>query len=215
MKKLNAQNNSAGTAVMGVAGRYALSAWKIGRFNNATNTFTDDTTAFKAGTSLPLPTTVNHGFILLVPDIVNLVDIGMVGATSGGVYEVSYSNTAGGWTTVPQFLTTHDLNAVGEQLIWFHAPLDFGRTTAALVNGIPVGYYALRVRATTLPTPAASIASLVPARSIWNVSAVPVNGVLKNDDGEEWILPGSCDAIQPVTDTANPNNWVTVSFRRI
>ena len=216
VEKATLQNNALNACVIGLAGRFALSTWKIGRFNAATNAFEDATVSFQGGTPLALPFIANDGFIFLVPDVVNLLDISMLGGSAGGVYEVAYSNSAGGWTVIPttSFLVPNDLNVTGEQLIWFNAPPDFGRTTAALVTNIPVGHYAIRIRATTLPAAAVSISALVPGRAFYNASGV-ASGSIYNTDGEEIIFPSGCDALSFVISEASVMNWGTILFRRV
>ena len=175
-------NRSSATVNYGIGFRIANTAWVAGQYTHAGTTFTDDTTdAQDAGaTDFALETlTDNDGFIVACKYPFNAlsINIGTAGAgATPSVHDMAYSNLAGtGWTT----LTTTNAfvapvavwAAVSTPVIWV-PPADWGNVAAngaAPFDNIPVGYYAIRIRATTANAGAGLVAAVATAMEVWRL----------------------------------------------
>ena len=103
----------------------------------------------------------------------------------------------------------------GEALIWWTAPQDWTPMTVALHGaGVPVGWYGIRVRSTTVPgTVQASATSLSVAiiKSVQDLGSGSVFG---------WIpgftplhIDAPCDALVGVTSIANDSNQFSAQVK--
>lgn len=213
-------NRSGSSAVVGIGGRLPVDLWKAGQWTDATTTYTDDTTdAQDAGTSdfaLDTLNTDNDGFIVLSLVPFNIISVVVGTADAGGapVYDLAYSIAGGTWTTLTNTFVAPTFGATGEQLIWFADPANWAVTEAGHATGIPTGYYAIRVRATTAPTGTAGLASvLVLGKMFYSTEGIADNATwVIPQDGELW-LPPQCDAIMPAISVANIQNRATIHYR--
>lgn len=214
------QNRSGSTAVVGVGGRYPVDLWKAGQWVNATTTYTDDTIDAQdagAGDVALTTLTINNGIIILCKVPFNIVSV-MVGtaATGDAVYDLAYSIAGGTWTTLTNPYVAPSFAATGEQLIWFEEPTDWAVTVAGHATGIDTGYYAIRVRATTPPSAVAGLGDLMTVgKMFFSTESVTDNIILGIDNNiGELYLPPQCDAICAAISVANPQNRVTLKYRR-
>lgn len=134
--------------------------WGAGQWDNGAggDDYTDDSVDAKdvGADDFPLQTTTdNDGFVVHSTRQFSCIVIavsdafGPVGAAV--VHEWQYWN--GAWTNLPLLNTPPNLGAaVQDYAVIFGKPLDWALTTAAgPAEGIPVGRYAIRYRATTAP----------------------------------------------------------------
>ena len=203
-------NYSGSPASMGAGVRKSLGSWKAGQWTNATTTYTDDTTdAQDAGANdFPLETTsANDGFIVLCKTKFNLINllIGTAGSGTGSTHDFAYSK-AGSWTTfaigsmIVGPLASHWTAA--ETLIWWDVFPDWALTTGAEATGIPAGYYAVRVRATTPPGTVAALATTMSVHLIQYLQKAVASGTRV-----QLVMPGS-----DIGSTLGVGECATVAF---
>jgi len=216
------QNRSAATIQVGVGARVPNRYWIAGQCT--ATTFTNDTTDAQSTTAADFPletaSTNNSGFVIASTVKFNTISLRVSTASAGGaaVRSVSYSDSAApqGWTALSnlfvQDAATGDY-ATGEQLIVFAAPNDWIATVAAL-NGVPAGYYAIRVLASTAPTGTAGVAACMEA---WRIN-LATEGLTDNNTWEyspnkgEMIFPES-NGVGVLFSTANIGNRATLHVR--
>ncbi|MDE2441740.1 MAG: hypothetical protein KGP14_12015 [Betaproteobacteria bacterium] len=223
VQNLAVQNRSGSAAVVGWGGRLPADAtlWKAGQWTNATTTFTDDTADAQssAATDVPLTTTTNNdGFIVMaqVPFNILSIIVSATVATGAPVYDVAYSIAGGTWTTLTlaNLLVAPAYAAAGESLLWFESPGDWAVSEAGHATGIPTGYYAIRVRATTAPTIAPIATQIIPGIIVDSMKAVADSGVASwNYASGERDLPAVCDALAVAISGASDQNHVTAAYR--
>lgn len=217
------QNRSGSAGVVGFGGRLPNRLWRAG-FWSQDNGYTDDTVdAQDTGASdfaMEALGAANSGFVVISPVKFNAISINVGTASVGGgaVRDVAHTNADGSdWTTLSNLFIQDGASsqyAAGENLIVFPEPAQWGQVQAGGLSGIPAGYYALRVRSTTVPVTTAGQATAI---EVWNLSvlteAVADNGVY------EWA-PTKGEARFPYADgfgvlfeTASPGNRVTAHWR--
>lgn len=224
VKRLEVQNRSGQPATIGFGGRLKNdpTLWKAGQYvTGAPGTYTDDTTEAQNTTAndFALSTLVNNdGSIVLcqIPFNCLSVIVGTAGAGGAPVWDLEYSQAGGAWASLftnaysqPAFIAT------GEQLVWWAMPPDWAVTEAGHATGITVGYYGIRLRATTAPTVTAALATqLIPGIMVEATEAIADNAVaLWEYQGlAEGLLPPQCDGLAVAMAGAGiPNNQNKVS----
>jgi hypothetical protein len=180
------QNRSGGSeAFAGIGARLHKRRWKFGLWTDATTTYTDKTTqAQEVATTddVPLETTTNNdGFVAAALDKFNCINLSVSTASVGApVRTFEYTKADGTWGSVAiatmyvgppsgaQYVTTGSK----ENAIAFEPPLDWGLAVAAHGTNIPVGYYCVRVRATTAPGTAGLAKSVTIAMLLLGVAGL-------------------------------------------
>ena len=133
-------------------------AWSVGQWTDASQTFTDDTTdAQSAATNdvLLCSTIDNDGHLIGAYGMFERV-VYTISTTDGGlgVYEFTYWNSVD-WTAL-SLISTPNFGSSGEQTLSFVAPEDWrqGRPTGVTspdADGFDADLFWIRVRATTAP----------------------------------------------------------------
>lgn len=182
-------NRSGAAAFCGIGARIPSTLWLAGQWTDATTTYTDDTTDAQdtGGTDVPLETTTNNdGFIVLSRVPFNCVSLNVVTASIGAgvVRSAHYVSPGGTWKALPNLTTTLPQTAgqnyvVGENVLLFLPPADWAITTGGEGTSIPVGYYAIRVRATTAPTTAGVAHTMTVHRIYWMTEGIADNAVFE------------------------------------
>lgn len=213
-------NRSASAAWCGIGGRFPVALWLAGQMS-AAGAYTDDTTdAQDAGAgdfALDVQSTNNAGFALfsLVP--FNIVSIVTSQAGSGGTpaWDLRYTKAGGSWGTITNAYVMPDFSgAPGEYLIWFESPTDWAVSEAGHGTNVPTGYYGINVRATTAPTAAASLATLITLGYMVRAMELgAAGGVGDLIEDEEVPLPPQCDALCAAFATAHVQNYASGLFR--
>jgi hypothetical protein len=231
---ISIHNRSGTTCNFGMGVRIPNSHWVAGQWTQATTTFTDDTADAQSdgGGDFPLEsaaTTVGNGFVIAceVPFNAISIDVSTANAGTGATRTMFYSNRAGtAWTTMaanqlmsafPTVLGVTGTTASLEAVIAFDVPENWGPVTVgtnASWTGMPVGMYALAVRATVAPTTAAVANSLSIYRMYFMTETLADNGTFEWVPGAmgAWMEPKG-DALVPFFDVANEGNRVTVLVR--
>lgn len=222
-------NRSGGAISVGLGARLPNYLWKAGQWVDATTTFTDDTTdAQDSDTNdFALETTTNNdGFIVLSRVPINAISLNVTTDSAGGaaVRAISYSSGVDGhtWSTPNANITLSSDGAAGDwatgEKVWaWMLPYDHTPTTAdnGLGTGIPKGYYAVRLRATTAPSGTAGLAlNMEVFRFLHFTEALADNGVYEAFYGaSEARVPVEADALVAFFGTANAGNRATVFVR--
>jgi hypothetical protein len=199
--------NRAGVTLNGVGfgARLHPSGWKAGQWTASSSTFTDDTSdAQSAATGdFPLETTTGgDGFLVAALWQFGAICIDISTASVGGtpVRVLEYSVAGGSWATLANALvppTTGGQWATGENLILFLAPSDWTPMSASHGTNVPVGYYGVRVRATTAPLTTAAVAnSLSVAQVSLGIGSLANNNIIElNPASGELYFDGACDSL--------------------
>ena len=164
-------NLAAAASGVGLAIALADSEWIAGSWTTATSTYADLTANAQSGTDdsfdPAVTTTTNNVFIVAAKRPFNVLGIDVTTADGGStaVYDTAYwgypttgsQASAAGWQQITQannFIhTTATFDTTGEKLIVANfPPAVMVATVAADVTGLPAGYYAFRMRATTAAT---------------------------------------------------------------
>jgi len=222
------QNRSGGVNTLGIGGRFRLKDWVFGTWTHATTTFVDDTANAQDVNLSTVPldtTTINDGFIIGCKDPFNVLSILVDTAGTGTVptYAVEY-NRADGWASVATVLAdiyvpppaaAHFLEE--ETLIWWDAPPDWvkGSAGALLGTGLPSGMFFIRVRATTPPGTAATLAaSMSVAVTPFVAEGVVDDGMLEGNIGVvPYPLPDRCEGLVTVWSVPATGNHMTAIVR--
>ena len=171
------QNVSGGAAVVGIGSHYEARDWKFGSWGTSGSLFTDNTAVSQLGTAtFTLETTTNNdGHLVACVRPFNLIDYN-VSVTSASattsVRALHYSKADGTWATIATGAyyvgpPTGAVWGVGERTIWFTVPSDWSGMLAAHGTNVPIGYYGIRILATTAPTTtAAGCTRIVVGRTI-------------------------------------------------
>lgn len=219
-------NRSGSTIAVGIGFRLRNDQWKAGQWDDdAATPFIDDTVdaqdiGASTGDFALETTTANDGFVIASRHKFHWVslNVGTAGVGAGTVGAVRYSNNAGtGWTALATnqsfadtFTRSAGVNfAVGEQVFVWAPPIDWGRVTN--LSGIPDGYYALNVRATTAPATTAALAVAIEIGTL----VVAVEGVVDNatiSEEETFEREPFSDALVAFFGTANAGNLVKCEF---
>lgn len=217
------QNRSGGTTPVGVGARLHKSRWKAGQWTDSSTTFTDDTVDAQdaSGTDFPLETlTANDGFLVAALDLFSVICLNIVTASVGGtpVRTLEYSQAGGTWAAITNALVmpvTSGHYAAGEVLVWFTPPADWAPLEAGHGTGVPIGLYAVRVRATTAPSTTAGVAhGMSLALAVGAVEGVADNVIYSSPYGRgEHTFDCMADALVGIIGTANAQNVFNVNVR--
>lgn len=217
-------NRSGSTITVGVATRLPNPYWIAGQWGLAGGgLYADDTVDAQSTTAgdFPLETSVaNTGYVVAALVKFGAISLNVSTPSSGGVpvRAVSYSNAAGsGWTTLSNLFVQDAaaLNyATGENLVVFAPPSDWGKTQTGGLNGVPEGYYALRVQATTAPAQAAGAATCMEVlRFAVGTEAIVDNTTMEYSPNKGEIRHPESDGIAALFSTASVGNRATVHWR--
>jgi hypothetical protein len=221
--------------VLGIGVRIPNYLWKAGQWTDATTTYTDDTTAAQDTTTGDFPmetTTASDGHVILSRVPFNAVSYNVTTASvdaTDPARAVRFSNAAGtGWQTAESnlFILTGAVAAgeiaTGEAVTVWSPPVDWGKSSS-LATGLPDGYYAMNMRATTAPDTTAAVASSIEIfRLYYLTEAVADNATLTETFGVgEFVMASDVteglygDALVALFETANDGNRVTVQVRSV
>lgn len=210
-------SRSAGTARFGFGVRLSKDAWKAGQWTHATTTFTDDTADFQSSATndAPLETTTNgDGYLVAAVTPFNVISInGGIGQAGAPTRIIEYSTSGGAWTQLTvNVLFTTTINGGGvESMVWIQVPTTWVPMVAGHGTDVPVGYYGLRVRATTAPTTAAVASSISVSRCHFINRVVAADGTFEVNLGGIYAnLDPHGDAI--VCMTSDPSIGHIVGF---
>lgn len=189
---ISLHNRSGGVCAVGIGVRIQNHLWKAGQWVDSTTTYTDDTTdAQDAGTSdFPIETTTDStGFVILSRVPINGISIN-VGTASVDATDparsLTYSTGAAGHTWSSALTNLFSSTgaaaemATGENAWVWALPVDHMPTTIddTLGTGIPKGYYAVRIMATTAPDTTAAVATTIEVYRFFHLTeALADNGV--------------------------------------
>jgi len=203
-------NRSGGAVAVAIGVRIQNFLWKAGQWVESTTTYTDDTTdAQDAGTAdFALETTTdNTGFVILSRVPFNAVSINVSTASvdaTDPARAIQYSSGVAGhtWTTPNANILFASDGAAAEMAtgenVWLWAlPIDHTPTTAdnGLGTGIPKGYYAVKLMATTAPdTTAALAATMEIFRMFHATEALADNGIYEAFYGASEVQLSSWNA---------------------
>lgn len=223
-RRFEMHNRSGGVAFVGPGFRIHNRHWVAGFWDDSVTgaEFIDDTTdAQDVGTNdFPLETagTNNDGFVIAsrVPFGWVSMNVGTAGVDGAAATDraVRYSNTAGtGWTALgtgspysDNFTSTNTVWATGENVFVWRPPVDWGKVVS--LSGIPVGMYAINVRATTAPDTTAALATAIEVGTLIPVEAVADNGIYENELTTYHLR--EADAVVAYFGTLNAGNGVYV-----
>lgn len=213
-------NRSGGAADFGIGVRLARGAWKAGQWVHGTTTFTDDTTDFQNTTvdDAPIETTTNNdGMVVLAVCPFNVIAFaGGVAQAGSPTRTLEYSLAGGTWTSLSgAWLFSTNFTGTGTEMVaWFNAPSNWGLTEAGHGTGVPVGYYGLRMRATTAPSTAAVVKSISVHRIYGSVKALANNTTAEvRFDGIYAPLEANGDALTLVQSSPNAASSTMALFR--
>lgn len=227
IQKAEIQNRSGGSeAFIGIGARHHKTRWKAGQWVDATTTYTDDTADAQSSTTTDFPletTTNNDGFVVGSLDKFNLIDILAATASVGApVRELNYSKADGTWGTIalaamyvpPPSGAQYIITGSKENAIAFEPPIDWAPVVAAHGTNIPVGYYCIRIRATTAPGTAGVATSLTIASAMVGVGALGSTLVLLDLTGAgEYCFNCLSDGLVAFCSTPAAQNLFRVNVR--
>jgi len=211
---------AAGAYTVGIGVRIPNDLWFAGAWVNATTTYTDDTEdAQDAGANdFPLETlTNNDGYIVLskVKFSVVSLDVGTASVDATDPARAARYSSGGTWAALTTLVLDGEATeySTGEQLLVFAPPADWEVTTGAEGTGIPAGYYALNVRATTAPDGTAGVADSLSVYMVYFLQTLTAAGSVEYNLApvEMWMPHG--DALVALFSTANAANRVTALVR--
>lgn len=213
------QNRSGSTAVVGIGARLHNDKWRAYTLNAAQELVDDTVDAQDAGAGdFPIEVSGgnNSGFMVASPDKFNVIDMLISQASTAGspVRQVQYSGPAG-WVTYANPLVapvTAGQWVAEETLVWIGNPVDFTPMTEALHGtGVPVGWYGIRVRATTAPTVLAGLITsmtVAQARQIKALTDGSTFGWLPGSESHELLFDCGADALVGIVSVAHDaNEW--------
>ena len=178
------QNRSGGAeAFVGIGARLHKRRWRFGSWTDATTTFTDKTSQAQeiaVSDDVPLETTTNNdGFVAAALDVFNIVNLYVSTASVGAPVRVlEYTKADGTWGSItnayvpPPSGAQYTITGSHENAISFEPPLDWDKAIAAHGTNIPVGYFCIRVRATTAPGTAGLARSVTIAMALLGVAGL-------------------------------------------
>lgn len=215
------QNRAGGNANIGFGVRLSTSMWKMGQWTHGTTTYTDDTTDFQSSATndAALETTTNgDGFLVQSPVIFTSISVKVQTVSTGTPTRViEYSAAGGVWTSISNFLSFSASGAnwvSGENGIWWGAPTAWVPMEAGHGTGITVGWYGLRVRATTAPTIAGVASSATVHRIYGSREAVADNGIYEINFGGIYApMEVEGESLVACTNFANAQNLATMLIR--
>ena len=218
------QNRSGSTVSTGIGGKLPNRLWIAGQWVDADATpYTDDTTDAQdtgAGDFVLETLTNSDGFVIASLEPFNAVSLDIGTASDGGVVRaLRYTNSTGdGWINLTNpfihdgastTLAVTGTTIANESLIVFDVPTDWGQVATGGLSGIPAGYYALNVRATTAPTTAAIADSLAICRLYFLQEGVTDNTTVFRDYAGKVRRMPFCTGLVALFGTADPQNHVT------
>lgn len=215
-------NRTGGAIVAGLGARISKSLWKAGQWTHATTTFTDDTTNFQDSSTVTsvLETTTNgDGFLVACKEKFSAIDILMQTASTGSpARAIEYSVAGGTWAAVGtpyvgNTATNYPATAT-EALQWFQSEDAWAVMEAGHGTNVPIGYYGLRIRATTAPT-VAGIAKSITVHQVYFPTVNLANNASfeVNLGGMYMPLTRNCDGISMITNVASSRNHITALVR--
>lgn len=215
------QNRSEADAVVAMGVRLNTGIWKAGQWVHATTTLTDDTTDFQdaGATDAALETTTNDdGFLISSGVLFNGISINVSTASVGSpVRVIEYSTGTSSWTALTNALSFDAAGAnynTAENVIVFAPPTDWARMAAGHGTGVTVGYYGLRVRATTAPSTAGVAASMSVHRLYFPIEVLSDNNVYEVPLGSMYAtLEPNGDALVAYFGIANAQNLASAVVR--
>lgn len=219
------QNRSAASIVMGIGVRIPNRYWIAGQWDDDAGTpFTDDTTDAQdtGADDFALESTTNSdGYVIASRVPFNAISINVGTADTGGspVRAARYTDPEGdGWTNFANLFIQDAASAAystGEQLVVFGPPTDWGTVASGGLSGIPEGYYAVNVRATTAPATTAATANAIEIFRLYELTeAVADNNVLNQVwSPSELVMEPVGDALVALFGTASLGNRVTAAVR--
>lgn len=220
------QNRSGGTISVGIGVRIPNHLWIAGAWDDDGATpFSADTTDAQDtdASDFPLETTTNNdGYVIASRVPFNAVSIRVGTASDGGsaVRALRYTDLEGdGWATAISntyaFSGATGNYSTGEQVVVFATPGDWGRVQASGLSGIPTGYYAMNVRATTAPTVTAGSATSIEIFRLYLLTEnVTDNTSLFRDFGaKDFVMEGESSGLVAFFGTADVGNRVTALVR--
>lgn len=213
--------NKGSAASVGFGVRFMKEMWVAGQWTNASATYTDDTTDFQSaatGDAALETTTNNDGHIILCRKIFNSVCYSVTTASTGSpIRTLEYSTGTSTWTSVPAIhsnIPSSSNYGTGENFLWFPIPNDWAVTTPSHGTGIPVGYYALRVRATTAPTVAGVAGSLSVHYIVPLAFALATSAIATLEFGGQYApFPEESDAFVGCAQPASAGNTIQALVR--
>lgn len=225
------ENRSAATVFTGVFGRLHNRFWIAGQVNAAGTLFTDDTADAQSVATSDFPLEIansnNSGFIVAArkPFSAITINVGTAGAAGAPAHSLAYSNAAGtGWTTMPANETlvfdasaTHFTNSTnGESIIVWDTPIDWGVTATTLLPGLPSGYYAIQVLATTAPTGTAASATAIELLDLRiEIEGLTDNTLYEYAPNRSELRFDGCDGCGVFISTADAGNRATIDVHML
>lgn len=220
------QNRSGGAeGFVGIGARLHKSRWKFGTWVNSTTTFTDQTVAAQeiaTSNDVTLETLVNNdGFVVAALDLFSVVDIFVSTASVGAPVRVlEYTKADGTWGSItnayvmPPSAAQWVTASSQENVIAFESPIDWDRAITGHGTNIPVGYYCIRVRATTAPTTAGLARSITVASVIMGVAQLGSNIMYTSGGGSsEHAFNCLSDGLVAFASTPAAQNIYRVNVR--
>lgn len=215
-------NRSGGGIVAGLAARISKPLWLAGQWTHGTTTFTDDTTNFQnsATTTSALETTTNgDGFLVACKEKFSAIDILMQTASTGSpVRVIEYSAPGGAWVAVG---TPHASNMAtnypasnSEALQWFQSEDAWVQMVSGHGTNVPVGYYGIRIRATTAPT-VAGVAKSITIHQVYFPTVNLANNTTMEFNGSGHYIPltRNCDGLSMITNVGSARNHIMALVR--
>jgi len=220
------QNRSGGSeGFVGIGARLLKSRWKFGTWDDSITTFTDKTTEAQnvSVSDVVLETIdVNDGFVIASQDLFNVVNIVVAVASVGAnVRVLEYSKADGTWGSItnayvlpPTGALQYVISGSAENLIAFEPPMDWDKAVAGHGTNVPVGWYCLRVRATTPPATLAVANSLTIAQAIMGVAQLGNNIMYTSGSGSsEHAFNCLSDGLVAIATTPFAQNVYRVNVR--
>jgi hypothetical protein len=212
LRFLELVNKSGGAITMGLGPVLDSSKWIAGQWVNATPLFTDDTVDAQSAAANDFAATtltINNGLVVGATELFSTVRMN-VGTAAGGspIYDYAYWNGSA-WAALT-LVDTPVLGSTGNQLMTFIPPADWAKT-AAVVSGIPAGYYAVRIRCTTAPTTTAGLITqiFVSHAFKWSKDGIAASASAVFDvAGAVLSLNGLGESLMAYFGTANASNRV-------
>ena len=175
-----------------------------------------------ATNDVPLETlTNNDGFIIGGLHRFNAINLRVDTASVGGATRtLEYTKDDGTWAAITNAYIPPPTGAEWvtsgskENLILFEPPLDWGKSVAAHGTNLPLGYYCIRVRATTAGATAGLASGLTIASVIVGFAGLASTGLYGGLIGEgEYCFNCLADGLVMVNSTPASQNLFRVNVR--
>lgn len=216
------QFRGSGDPKVGIGGRLDRNSWRAFGLTGA-GVLSDDTVdAQDTDTSdFPLEIAADNGsgFMVASPYIFNVLDL-LIGTASTGTAPVrvlEYSGPAG-WVAISSVLVAPVSGAhftAAETLVWWTAPQDWTPMTVADHGaGVPVGWYGIRVRSTTVPGTIQASATSLSVGIIKTIQSLGGGSVFGLVPGLAPLhIDAPCDALVGVSSIANDSNQFSAQVK--